>query len=192
MLFRSISILTNGTLLNQDIVDKLKTLNNLRYLQISLDGGTKEVHDVIRGKGNFEKSINSIKLLKKNSLKVSSKFTVHKKNLFDLKNYLDLTEYLKLNFVSVARFIPWGQSKDVINLFLSPSEIKSVYELVKEFAEKNDGKIVYDTRRPLWNLIENGNHKLGGRCLAGYNGLTIMPNGNVLPCRAMGKSLGMY
>lgn len=185
-----ISILTNGTLLTDSILNKLKTLRNLRYVQISLDGGTKEIHEKVRGDGSFEKAITAIKMLKKNAIKVSTKFTVHKINLNDLTNYLDLTEELQVNFVSAARYVPSGPRKNIKKYFLTRAETKEVYEQILYYAKKNKGKIVYDTRRPLWILLQDQNTNVGGRCVAGINGLTILPNGDVLPCRPMGIKVG--
>lgn len=185
-----LSILSNGTLLGPDIIKKLKQLKSIRYIQISLDGGNKETHEFIRGKGNFDKAIESIKLLKKNGFKVATKFTVHKRNLSNLKEYLDLTKSLNVDFVSVARYIPWGNGKDILDYFLNKEEIKGVYELVLSYAEKNKGKIEYDVRRPLWILLKKEGNNVGGRCTAGLMGLTILPNGDILPCRPMGIVLG--
>ena len=45
-------------------------------------------------------------------------------------------------------------------------------------------------KRPLWILLKNNHNNAGGRCMAGVNGLTILPNGDVFPCRPMGIKIG--
>ncbi|MBU0457605.1 MAG: radical SAM protein [Nanoarchaeota archaeon] len=185
-----ISILSNGLLIDEKIIQKLKEIKNLRYIQISLDGGSKEVHEKVRGRNTFDKTISSINLLKENEIKVATKFTVHKLNFPDLVNYLNLTEALGVDFVSAARYIPWGQGNNIKEYFLTKEEVKNVYELVLKYANKNQGKILYDTRRPLWVLLKDKDTDVGGRCMAGINGLTILPNGDVLPCRPMGVKIG--
>ena len=42
----------------------------------------------------------------------------------------------------------------------------------------------------MWILLKDKKTDIGGRCVAGINGLTIMPNGDVLPCRPMGIKIG--
>lgn len=51
-------LLTNGTLITQNMADKLSKLN--MTIRISLDGYSAETHDLIRGKGSFKKSIKGI------------------------------------------------------------------------------------------------------------------------------------
>jgi radical SAM protein with 4Fe4S-binding SPASM domain len=132
----------------------------------------------------------AIRKLKENHLRVAIKLTLNKINFDDLTNYLDLTEKLNADFVSVARYIPYGGGKRIEVNALSMQETKKAYELVLKYARKNEGKIAYDTRRPLWALLSDNDTKIGGRCVAGINGLTIMPNGDILPCRPMGVKIG--
>jgi len=185
-----VSILSNGLLMSREVISNLKKINHLRYVQISLDGGSPEVHEKIRGKGTFNKTIESIKSLKRNGIKSATKFTVHKLNFLDLINYLNLTEQIGVDFVSVARYIPSGRGEKIRDFVLTAEETKETYQLVMKFVKKNEGKILYDTRRPLWILLNDQYVGIGGRCVAGINGLTILPNGDVLPCRPMGVKIG--
>ena len=47
--FKSLNIVSNGTLIDDNIANQLKEIENLS-VQISLDGASKEVHERIRGK----------------------------------------------------------------------------------------------------------------------------------------------
>lgn len=60
----SFGILTNGTLIDKEVVKKLAVYKKISFIQISIDG-TKEVHNRIRGDGNFEKALKTFKLLRK-------------------------------------------------------------------------------------------------------------------------------
>lgn len=53
---------TNGTLFTEEYFHVFKGLKRLPYVGISLDG-PKEAHDLIRGKGRFEKSVTTIRRL---------------------------------------------------------------------------------------------------------------------------------
>ncbi len=59
----SVSINTNGAFDDPSIIDKLLSLD-LEQITISIDG-LKEINDYIRGKGSFEKTLNSLKELHK-------------------------------------------------------------------------------------------------------------------------------
>jgi radical SAM protein with 4Fe4S-binding SPASM domain len=185
-----LSILTNGTIITEEILEKLKQLKNLKYIQVSLDGGTRSVHERIRGINTFEKALSTIRLFKENGFRVATKFTIHKLNQNDLKAYLDLTENIDVDLISVARLIPWGAGKQIKEMTMSKLEVKRAFELILSYAKKNAGKKLYNTRRPLWCLLKDSDTDLGGRCVAAYNGLTVLPNGDVLPCRPMGVVVG--
>ena len=58
-----IFILTNGTLITDELIDKLYD-HNICGVQISLDGYDSTSHDLVRGIGNFDKAIEAIKKLK--------------------------------------------------------------------------------------------------------------------------------
>ena len=47
----SVDILSNGTLINESIVERIQDLNKIRCVQISLDGASAGSNDAIRGKG---------------------------------------------------------------------------------------------------------------------------------------------
>jgi radical SAM protein with 4Fe4S-binding SPASM domain len=59
----SVSLTTNGTLIDEELAKKLAKIKNLR-LTFSVDG-PREIHDKIRGEGNFDKTITAIKYIKK-------------------------------------------------------------------------------------------------------------------------------
>jgi MoaA/NifB/PqqE/SkfB family radical SAM enzyme len=56
------SISTNGTLVTQSVAERFAGLN-LKLVAVSLDGGTAETNDRIRGRGSFERIIRGIRAL---------------------------------------------------------------------------------------------------------------------------------
>jgi len=59
----SIMLRTNATLVNKQIAKKLKKLDNLIMVAVSLDGSNENVFSILRGNGVFEKTISGIKNL---------------------------------------------------------------------------------------------------------------------------------
>ena len=49
----NLDILSNGTILTNENVERLRSLNKLHSVQISLDGASPETHNEIRGHGNI-------------------------------------------------------------------------------------------------------------------------------------------
>jgi radical SAM protein with 4Fe4S-binding SPASM domain len=85
-------ILTNGSLVSDEIASKLKDFTKLRRIQVSLEGSTPEVNDAIRGRGSFEETLVAIRRMKKHGLTVSVMTTVSKLNYLDVPNIIDLLD----------------------------------------------------------------------------------------------------
>ncbi|MEZ4770697.1 MAG: radical SAM protein [Caldilineales bacterium] len=67
------SVLTNAMLLNGQRLEQLLAIargNDNLVLQVSLDGGVPEHHDAYRGKGSWQKTVDSIRTLQAHGLKV--------------------------------------------------------------------------------------------------------------------------
>ncbi|MDA8055971.1 MAG: radical SAM protein [Thermoplasmatales archaeon] len=65
-----VGLTTNGTLISDDQIKRLSRLDRIR-VTFSIDG-PEDVHDKIRGKGNFKKTVNNIKKLSKSRPRGSS------------------------------------------------------------------------------------------------------------------------
>ena len=48
------SILSNGTLITDDLASFLASTGRCNTIQISIDGSTARTHDMCRGEGNFD------------------------------------------------------------------------------------------------------------------------------------------
>jgi SynChlorMet cassette radical SAM/SPASM protein ScmE len=79
------SILSNGTLITDDMAAFLASTHRCDGVQVSIDGSVPATHDSFRGKGNFFKAIEGIKTLQRNGLNVPVRMTIHRKNVRDLE-----------------------------------------------------------------------------------------------------------
>lgn len=179
-------ILTNGTLLNEDIVQRLSIYKKLSFVQISIDG-TKRMHDLIRGKGNFEKSLKGIKLLHKYNIKSMVAFTVHKKNYKKLKSVIRFVKREKVKVFWIDRLIPTETYDEILtsNEFLKVARIMNK-ESEKAKREKN---CVTDIRVNRALMFLGGSNTIY-HCSAGITLLTILANGDLLPCRRLPIVIG--
>lgn len=191
-----LSVLSNGTVMNQTDIHWLKEISKLKQIQISLDGATAETHDRIRGKGVFNKAIETIRLLRANGLEITLMFTLHRGNMQDVPQLIELAIKEKVNALTVERVTPCGSVNDLKNLVLSPNELRDVYQYVAERAENDDvmeSGLVIRRNRTLWVNTYKGQNSsdiVGGFCPVGLTSLAILHDGTVLPCRRLNIPLG--
>ena len=84
------SILSNGTLIDDGIVEFLKSTKRCNSFQVSLDGFEPESHDIFRGKGTFEKALRGLKILIKYKVPATVRVTIHKHNVHKLDEIAEL------------------------------------------------------------------------------------------------------
>jgi len=83
----AIKINTNGTLLNESAVKKIRNLR-LTFIQVSLYGTTQEVHDRITStKGSFVRTMQAISWLEKHTVNFRIAFLVMKHNVCQLGDF---------------------------------------------------------------------------------------------------------
>ncbi len=197
----SIDILTNGTLVNNEVVEEIKRLKKIRCVQISLDGASPRSHNAIRGEGSFEKAITGIRLLRKNEIDVNIMFTLQRQNIKDIPSIIDLAVAEGINCLTIERLVPTGSGARIGDGLLSPEEIKRVFSYISDRAEQeiNRGGLTSISRsRPLWVMCNRSSlgvdmpnkDAAGGICSIGLDGLCILPDATVLPCRRLPMPMG--
>jgi AdoMet-dependent heme synthase len=187
-----IDILSNGLLITSEDIEKLKQIKKLNSIQISLDGHNLELHEFIRGNDTFERTIESIKMLKTANIKTSIMMTLSKSNYMYIHNMYNLLKSLKVDYFAVDRFVP--ENIDVFGFnknMLSKEELESAYEEVGKLFIDNNGLPKLLPYRPLFCLLNKpGSNQLGAACSAGHSSLTILPDGTALPCRRLPVPIG--
>jgi SynChlorMet cassette radical SAM/SPASM protein ScmE len=79
-------ILSNGTLVTDEMAAFLASTRRCDSVQVSIDGSVPITHDACRGRGSFRKAMNGIKHLQRHNLPVTVRVTIHRKNVHDLEN----------------------------------------------------------------------------------------------------------
>jgi len=177
-------VLTNGILLDNEKISKLKKLE-INYTQVSLEG-MEESNDEIRGNGTFKKIMETIKLLIRNGINTSISVTVTKQNQKDIPSLIRLAEKLGVRGLGLRRFIPMGRGEGIKKLILSAQEIKSTYLYILKERQRlinKKSKLTLNIGCEDGILAQEGYD--ANTCVAGYSSLTILPNGDVYPCRRL-------
>ncbi len=175
-------VLTNGILLNKENVKKLGDLK-VNYVQVSLEG-TKETNDSIRGKGTFKKIIKAIQMLQERKLPVGVSMTVSRKNIQDVPATISLVNSLNVNYLSLRQLIPFGRGKQMKELILDISDVKKLFLYILKVQKILGINIIMGGEDALLSQIQ-GEGYLPKGCSAGYTSVTILPNGDVYPCRRL-------
>lgn len=179
----SFSILTNGTLITEQIAKKIKSYNPY-YVQVSLEGG-KKTNDYIRGLGTYKQIAKGIVNLKKQDIFTSISFTATKLNYKEFPKVVKYARKLNVNNVWSDRYIPLGHSEDK-NLALNYSETREYLEILNKERSKLINKKDNITTISMYRALQfQMTNDLPYGCTAGDTLLTVMENGDLVPCRRM-------
>ena len=181
------SILTNGTLINEKIAKKIKSYNPL-YVQVSLEGG-KKTNDYIRGKGTYKKVAEGIVNLRKENMFTSISFTATSLNYKEFPKVVRYARKYGVNNVWSDRFIPLGDSDK--SLALNYEQTREYLEIMNK--ERNKLKKVKNnnTTISMYRALQfQMTNDFAYGCTAGDTLLTVMENGDLVPCRRMPITIG--
>jgi Predicted Fe-S oxidoreductases len=190
----TISIITNGKLLNEDTLNNL-VFHNLNSITLSIDDMYERYEEIRPGMKWVE--IESVcelikKYNKKRIQKISFGFSIVSMHQ-NLKHIIDVVRYgweNNIQFVSVMPLviIDNGIGKKVNSLFqYSIEEITAEFEKIERFCEKKNIDIsfpVIDLRTKI-NIMKK-NRKI--KCRFGISGIYINVDGKVAPCCMMSGS----
>ena len=194
-----ICINTNATLINEELLNQLIDAG-LNYIQVSLDG-IEEMHDAVRGKGMYKKTMENLKLINKYEDKVK----LHISSLVSMLNidYMDQfvnqilnKEKIKVDILGFKRFIPKNEMAGKYDL--GQKGLRKMYDNLEQLQKKYKGKTqivadfpiknVYNYEKTL-EIMKKYNLECAG-CDAGVGNFCIRPDGSVSPCSLLYVSAG--
>ncbi len=185
------NLITNGTLVTEELARALKAAG-LDSAQVSLEGGTAELHDAITARpGSFTDAVRGIKNLKAAGIRVHTNTTVSALNKKSLALLLDLVKELGTGKFSMNMLMPVGSAdSNLAETFISYTEMGSVVKEVIGLAEARGLEFMWYSPTPMcvFNPVPHG---LGNKGCAACDGLlSAAPNGDLLPCSSYPEPLG--
>jgi radical SAM protein with 4Fe4S-binding SPASM domain len=186
-----LGIITNGLLIDREMMKRLSGFSKLKKMKISLDGGDAETNDSIRQKGTFDKVMENLPLIKEaERFEILFMVTVMKKNFKSLPSLFKLCRDLGIDGLIIERFIPLGRGREIMGEVLSKEEWKEMIGMLLDFfsIEKEPSFLPYQAFQISFH--EEEPELLGAPCIIGTDGLCIMPEGTVFPCRRFPISIG--
>lgn len=182
----SFAVLTNGTMLTPAVVSALRLLKP-GFVQVSIDGD-RETHDRIRGQGSYERAVEGLRLLADERISTHISFTAHNSNFRDFPCVARLGHRLGVTRVWADRLVPCGRGSAGADSLLTPDETREFFRLMH--AESRRGWLTQrpvTLQRSLQFMVTN---ERPYRCSAGDRLITVLPNGDVCPCRRMPVPVG--
>jgi radical SAM protein with 4Fe4S-binding SPASM domain len=185
-------IITNGSLLDEQTIEKLKNCSKLKEIKFSLEAADPLTNDAIRAKGSYAKVFKAIQLLKEKT-KISSilMFTAFKSNLKELPLLFNLAKEKGISGIIIERFFPLGRGRNISGELL---ESDDWYNLNKELLKLDNFSFNLEdllTYRAFWIRIFPKKIELfGASCNVGKDSFCIMPNADIYPCRRFILKLG--
>ncbi len=178
------SITTNGTILNEEIIDLLKT-NNIAVL-LSVDGPDNEFN--LRRYHNGTKSIgrvlDNIRKMKESGINIELRATMVNTNPYVLETFL-FFEKLEIPFDVVFAYVSENQSHhyadyDKNTLQHIQSQLDDLLQYYVDLIRHK--KTIYNSILTHFAKVFHYRFKQSIPCSAGHTYFTIMSNGNVYTC----------
>lgn len=187
---QEIYIITNGTILDDLIIQKLTIYDKLKGIKISLEGSTPELNALIRNHDTYEKIIETIQRIVSRSLPVLLMFTLGSYNHHDVLGMLELARDLGVSGAILERFVPLGRGMSMADQYLKKEEWLTIIKKCINYLDLGIPPYDFLPYRALWVNYQNDVSVQGAKCNLGDDSMALMPNGDVYPCRRLPIAIG--
>nr|WP_297759639.1 radical SAM protein [Methanothrix sp.] len=195
------AISTNGTLITPEVALLLREAG-IRYVGVSLDSSSPDVHDRFRGvAGAHARAVQGLINARDAGLKTGLRVTLTRDNWYDIPALLKLALDLHIPRFCMYHLVPTGRGRGIAERDVAPEQRRSVIRLLMEAAlELSDREIeILTTDSPidgayLLEVLKSDPERLerarmllmsAGGCSAGSKVANISPRGDVHPCQFM-------
>lgn len=163
--------------------------NNLLSMTISLDGGTLETHERLRGPRSFDRTLSGLRLLKQNGIRFNVQCVLNNENFGTIPDLYQLAAQLvpECRAVQWAILNPIGRGAGLVkDLGLLPRHIPRIFELIKTAEPVFDGRTIIKVPpavvppKYLPMVLKRADMRTTSTCQ--FPLLGILPNGDVTIC----------
>jgi pyruvate-formate lyase-activating enzyme len=120
------------------------TPDDFAYIQISLDGGSPDSHDQVRGDGTFDQTVRNVAELVERGFDIRIICTVNRVNVGDCLNLLDIADEIGVGYATDGYRGCIGRTLDRISIFPDGRAYvcSFLFDTDLHFANMVDGQIV--------------------------------------------------
>lgn len=187
-----IHVLTNGLLLNKEMIEKINNIKDLLIeFRISIDG--LDSHKKLRGV-EYALVLNNVKELLKNGYVVTINTMITNDNIYELKKMYELFKDIKIDRWRLDFIFNAGNaSVNNINYVGDEKFFGNIKELIETYIKERPGfemDINKIFRSAFLNNFKSIRYNLDTKPCEYQGSLTIRPNGNVSFCPSMEHTYG--
>jgi radical SAM protein with 4Fe4S-binding SPASM domain len=130
-------IISNGGVITDALAERVATYEPY-YVQVTLNGPTKELHEEHVGEGHYEKTLRGIETLQRHRVPVVGCVVVTRKNARFVGEILDQFRARKIKSIALSRFSPAGYAAgQVAELLASRTELLEALVQAEERAREH-------------------------------------------------------
>lgn len=184
------NMLTNGWLLDEEIVDKAADAG-INILAISLDG-LETTHDKIRRPGSFQRVLQALRIIRSKGLDVMIITTVNRMNINELQPLREVLINHGVRGWQIQMGLPMGNLGQNREMVLVPAQMDEIINFAYETMQEGlievfpgDGLGYYNLKEMEIKKRRCGGAYPRGTCTAGKKSLGIMHNGDITGCTSM-------
>ncbi len=185
----SVHLCTNGTLIDKNRAKILEEAGT-KTISFSLDSDVEEIHDSIRGKGQFKKTLDGIENIRVYSpkIRISINAVLCKKNFKDIHKLVRFAKKLgavQIKFAPIhTNLLHKYKEKDKWDEFcFSEEDLEELHKEVKKiYIECKKAKMLTTSSTFYEGIVKNFVHKNKFSCYAGFLDCIITPDGRVGVC----------
>ena len=189
---KRIDISTNGSLITPDLARRLKEVN-VGMVQVSLEGPTAVINDVVRGNGSFDKALKGLRLLREAGIDTGIMTTVSQFNLPYIEKMVELATKEGNKIIAFNRMLPIGRGETEGLHCLTSNDLYLMMALIHQLSREYHGKLDISSDDPLLYIPTDQDsfteNNYGG-CGAGIGSIAINHDGSVFPCRRLPINIG--
>lgn len=157
--------------------------DDFAYVQISLDGGSSDSHDKVRGRGTFDEALRHVAELVQAGFDTRIICTVNRVNAADSMRLLDIADDLGVSLVKFHVFSVIGSGDGAADWGMQPGEWIDFYERLEQAAPRYRTRVWY---QPTYARRD----RIAGYAAQGYRGcigrtldrISIFPDGRAYVC----------
>ncbi|MEU1546993.1 radical SAM protein [Nocardia sp. NPDC005745] len=157
--------------------------DDFAYVQVSLDGGSRETHDAVRGTGTFDDAMETTRELAERGFDTRIICTVNKANERDVLQLLDIADVLGVSLVKFHVFSTIGTGHGNAEMAMTPPEWVKFCDNLNQVAPEYRTRVwyqpTYARRDQMERYAAEGYQGCIGRTL---DRISIFPDGRCYVC----------
>jgi pyrroloquinoline quinone biosynthesis protein E len=186
-------MISNGGLINDKLAEQLAQYN-LRFVQVTLNGDTRELHEDHVGEGHFERTLRGIRALVAAGVPVAGCIVVTRKNAHAVGEILALWQALGVTNIALSRFSPAGYAASfAAQLLPSRADMIRAFEAAQPYARDSGMTITCTMPIPPCSIEIERYAPIGfGVCAVGtgFQEFALSPEGKLRNCTLHHTAIG--